>query len=85
MYGQLRVLSKELAEYVLGQLLECSGALDRSVGTLQGAVDDKLYARHRLLVGRTLAEFYDGVMRDVFKQYPDLEPDSFKVGSSKDA
>lgn len=76
------MLSRELAEEVTEELLTCSGKLDQSVGTLQGAVDDDLFVRYRRLVGQTMAEFYDGIMRDLFKQYPDLEPDSIKVERS---
>lgn len=79
------MLNKQLAEEILGQLFECSGKLDQSVSILQGAVDDDLFIRYRRLVGQTLAEFYDGIMRDLFKQYPDLEPDSIKVEGGKNA
>ena len=79
------MLKRHLAEEILAQLFECSGKLDKSVSILQGAVDDELLIRYRRLVGQTLAEFYDGIMSDLFKQYPDLEPDSIKVGDNKDA
>lgn len=72
------MLSRELAEEVIKELLACSGKLDQSVATLQGEVDEDLFLRYRRLVGQTMGELYLNVLRDLFRHYPELEPDSMK-------
>lgn len=74
------MLNRELAEEVTKELLACSGKLDQSVATLQGEVGEDLFVRYRRLVGQTMGELYLDVLRDLFQQYPDLEPDSMKSG-----
>lgn len=71
-------MRKELAEEITRELLSCSGELDRSVGLLQGLVDEDFFTRYRGLVGQAMGTLYIEILRDLFHQYPELEPESMK-------
>ncbi len=71
-------MRREVAELVCGELLECSGQLDHSVMELTGSVDSIFFNRYRQLVGEIMGNFYLDILRDIFKEYPDLQPDSMK-------
>lgn len=71
-------MRRDLAEKICAALLECSGKLDRSVGALAGAVEAELFDRYRRSVGQVLGTIYIEVLRDIFDEHPDLEPDSMK-------
>ena len=71
-------MRKDLAEHVSRELLACSGKLDRSVAVIDGAVDQELFQRYRRLVGQIMGVLYIEILRDIFAQYPDLEPESMK-------
>lgn len=71
-------MRKDLAEEVTRELLSCSSKLDHSVGLLQGVVDEDFFTRYRGLVGQTMGMLYIEILRELFRQYPDLEPDSMK-------
>jgi hypothetical protein len=71
-------MRKDLAEEVTRELLSCSGKLDHSVGLLQGAVEEDFFIRYRRLVGQAMGTLYIEILRDLFRQYPELEPESLK-------
>ena len=71
-------MDKELAEETIRDLLSCSGKLDQSVAVLEGAVDEESYIRYRQLVGQIMGLLYIEVLRELFAQYPELEPESMK-------
>lgn len=71
-------MRRELAEEIVRALLSASGKLDESVAALQGAVDEQTFLRYRGLVGQVMGLVYIEILRDLFRQYPDLEPDSMK-------
>ena len=45
---------------------------------IDGAVDQELFQRYRRLVGQIMGVLYIEILRDIFAQYPDLEPESMK-------
>jgi hypothetical protein len=71
-------MRKDMAEEITRELLSCSGKLDRSVGLLQGVVDEEFFTRYRGLVGQVMGMLYIEILRDLFRQYPELEPESMK-------
>ncbi len=71
-------MRRDLAEKICTTLLECSGKLDRSVGVLARAVDAEFFDCYRRSVGQALGAIYLDILREVFEEFPDLEPDSFK-------
>jgi hypothetical protein len=71
-------MRKDLAERVVESLLACSGRLDRSVAVLEGSVDQQFYGSYRRRVGQVMGALYIDVLRELFQEHPDLEPDSMK-------
>lgn len=71
-------MRKELAEEIVRELLACSGYLDSSVALLQETLREDEFIRYRGLVGQVMGLLYIEVLRDLFLQYPDLEPESMK-------
>jgi hypothetical protein len=71
-------MRRDLAEEIIQELLSCSGKLDHSVAQLQGAVGKDFFTRYRRLVGQAMGMLYIEILRDLFQQYPDLEPESMK-------
>jgi hypothetical protein len=75
-------MKHDLAEQVSQELRSCSGKLDKSIILIQGLVEEdafKLYCRQ---VGKIMAEFYLEFLREIYTQYPDLEPESIRSGGT---
>jgi hypothetical protein len=80
---QLRLLTggymrKDLAERLTRDLLAASGKLDQSVSVLMETADEEFFRRYRRAVGEAMGTIYIEILRDVFRQYPELEPESMK-------
>ncbi len=71
-------MRKEIAKDIYDALLGCSGKLDRSVALLEGSVEEEFFNSHRRRVGSILGTFYIEILRDIFDQHPELEPESMK-------
>jgi hypothetical protein len=71
-------MDRHQAEKICRTLLDCSGKLDRSVATLEGLGSEEFQKRYRRLVGSIMGEFYIEIMRDIYREYPELEPGSIK-------
>jgi len=71
-------VDKEEARRISGILLSCSGELDRSVGMLQYNVDEKFFQDYRRKVGEIMGLLYIEILLDIYTEYPDLEPESFR-------
>jgi hypothetical protein len=67
------------AEVISRELLDCSGKLDQSVAVLAGVLSSEDYQRYRGLVDQIMGSLYLDILREIFEQYPDLEPDSLKL------
>ena len=76
-------MQRKTAEYICTELLYCAGKLDQSVGHLAGVVDPTFLRRYRRLVGEIMGAFYDEMLKDIFNEYPDLEPDSMNRKDDK--
>lgn len=71
-------MRKETAKEVAKELLFCSGKLDQSVTLVRGVVGENFYLQYRALVGQIMGTLYIELLRDIFQQHPELEPDSMK-------
>jgi hypothetical protein len=72
------LMHKELAESLVKGLLSCSGMLDQSAAEVQVSADQDFFYQYRSSVGQMMGSFYYDILRKIFLQYPELEPDSFK-------
>lgn len=71
-------MNKELAKVVCDALLDCSGKLDHSVSALEGATSEQFLRQYRRLAGAIMGEFYIEILRDLYREHPDLEPEAMK-------
>lgn len=71
-------MTKETAELVRMKLLDSSGKLDQSIAVLEGEVEPDFLKKYRRLAGQILGLFYIEILRDIFRDYPELEPESIK-------
>jgi hypothetical protein len=71
-------MRRSAAEVISRELLDCSAKLDQSVSILAGVLSSEDYQRYRGLVGQIMGSLYLDILREIFEQYPDLEPDSLK-------
>jgi hypothetical protein len=69
---------RDLAEEIVRRLLDCSAKLDQSVASIQGKVDNEFFVRYRALVGQTMGMLYLDILRPIFREYPELEPESMR-------
>jgi len=69
---------KDLAERIIRDVLAFSGKLDQSVAAISGSVEEDFFNQHRLAVGRAMGLLYIEILRDLFQQYPELEPESMR-------
>lgn len=71
-------MKRDYAEEVSRSLLEASGILDRSIARVEGAVGEETFRQYRAIVGQILGIFYIEILRKIYTEYPDLEPDSMR-------
>lgn len=71
-------MDRDVAKRIAEILLSCSGELDRSVSALQHQVDEDFFHSYRQKVGEIMGLLYIEVLREIYAEYPDLEPDSFQ-------
>ena len=68
-------MQRDLAKAICEETLSCCRELNRSLGILQKYVDPDFFGRRRRDVGEIMGNLYFDVLCEVFRQYPDLEPD----------
>lgn len=71
-------MRRDLAEIISQELLACSGKLDRSVTQVQGLVDDEVFEGYRCQVGEIMGLVYIEILREIYTQYSDLEPEGMR-------
>jgi len=68
---------KDLAKRVTEELLSCSGELDKSVSAIQHEVDENFFHSYRRTIGEIMGHLYIDILREIYTEFPDLEPKSF--------
>jgi hypothetical protein len=71
-------MRKELAKSLVNGLLSCSGMLDQSVAEVKASADQEFFHLYRSSVGQIMGSFYYDILRKIFREHPELEPDSFR-------
>ena len=72
-------ISRKRAEAIVQELLECTEKLDQSVAILVDQAEEDFFISYRRQVGEVLGFFYLEILSEVFREYPDLEPESLKL------
>jgi len=78
-------VKKSLAKTVCKALLDCSGKLDSSVLAIERVCGEEFLSRYRRQVGQILGLFYIEILRGVFLEHPDLEPESMRSNAPEGA
>ncbi len=68
-------MNRETAQAICKYTLECSQHLNEVLWAIKGSVNSEFFDRYRMDVGKVMGNLYWDVLCEVFKQYPDLEPD----------
>jgi len=72
-------MDRDLSIQVLDVAWRVSGELDRSVALVKDSgADEETLKKYRRSVGHVMAELHDQIMRPIFKEHPDLEPDELR-------
>jgi len=71
-------MNKGQAEKVARALLSCAGKLDESVGLLRHDMDEEGYLSYRREIGEIMGLLYIDILRPIFAQYPELEPETMR-------
>ena len=69
------MLQRETAQDICKHVLECNGYLNQALWAIKDSVNPGFFDRYKKDVGWVMGSLYVDVLREVFKQYPDLEPD----------
>jgi hypothetical protein len=77
-------MKKEIAAEVARLAREASGVVDLSVATVGGLCSEKAGGLYRSAVGHAMAEMAFNLLFPIWRQHPDLEPDSMKGPSTFD-
>jgi hypothetical protein len=71
-------MRRDLAERLAQDLFLCSVKLDNSIAEVERMADQEFFQKYRRLTGRVMGLLYVDILREIFRQYPDLEPDFMK-------
>lgn len=71
-------MRRELAEFICRELLDCSGKLDQSIIAIEDSVSPAFLTDYRRSIGEIMGTFYIDVLRSIFDEYPDLQPDTMR-------
>ena len=71
-------MRRDVAEGVTAFTLEYSAKLNQSVQRVKDTCSSEEFERYRRIVGRIMGYMYIDIMRPIFFEYPDLEPESLR-------
>ena len=75
-------MTKELALRIRDMLLEFSGKIDESVRLVKDTCPEDEFRRYRSGTAQIMGAMYAEVLRPLFREHPELEPESMKSTSS---
>lgn len=73
-------MQRDLASDIIALMREYSYKLDESARLVRERCSEEEFKRYRIAVGGVLVAIYSDIMDPIFKEHPDLEPDSLKTG-----
>ncbi len=63
---------------IVDLMRDCSDKLNVSVQTVKDTCSRQEFLDYRKAVGRIMGDMHVEIMRPIFKEHPDLEPESMK-------
>lgn len=71
-------MQREIADEIVTLMRGCSDKLNQSVQRVKDNCSTEEFLEYRRAVGQIMGTMCVDVMMPIFKEHPDLEPDSFK-------
>lgn len=76
-------MNRELAKSVVDMAFAYASKLDQSVARTKSECSDEEFKRYRAAVGKVLGYMYTDVLRLIFREYPDLEPEALRRAGAR--
>jgi hypothetical protein len=74
-------MQKDAAKFVCDLMLECGRKLDQSLVQVKDACSTEEYETYRRTVGALMGTMFLDVMRPIYAEHPELEPEDLKPRS----
>ncbi len=71
-------MEKHVAAMIVALMRECSDKLNGSVQTVKDTCTEEEFVIYRKAVGQIMGGMYIDIMWPIFREHPDLEPESMK-------
>jgi hypothetical protein len=71
-------MDKEAAKRVSEFVLKASGELDESVAFVRDNCSEAEFLAHRESVGRVMNDLWMSILKPIYSEHPDLEPEGLK-------
>ena len=72
------IRDRDTAKRVLAELFDVSGQLDNSVAVVRDCCTEPELIAYRRAIGNVLGEMWDGILRPILAQHPDLTPPALR-------
>lgn len=74
----VRRMDKRAAKRIVELVLKASGELDESVAFVRDNCSEAQFLAHREAVGRAMEDLWVSVLKPIFGEHPDLEPEGLR-------
>lgn len=71
-------MDKQISAELVALMRECSDKLNVSVQKVKDTCTEEEFLEYRKTIGKIMGDMYFDVMRPIFEEYPDLEPETMK-------
>jgi hypothetical protein len=73
-----RIMQREIASGIIELMTEYSAKLNQSAQLVKDSCPTEEFQEYRTAVGQIMGTMYVDIMRPIFKEHPDLEPEWHK-------
>lgn len=79
--GMLVLMRREIAENLVDRIIDVADRLNTSVLEINGLLGQTASEAYKQGVGHVIGYMFADVLRPIFREHPDLEPENFKTGT----
>jgi len=72
-------MDKQVAAGIVTLIRECSDKLNVSIQTVKDSCSKQEFVDYRKAAGRIMGDMQVEILRPIFKEYPELEPEEWKA------
>jgi len=76
--GGRKIMRQDVAEEIVGLMLEYGDRLDGTIRRIQDTCDEKEFSFYRKAIGKIMGYMLTDIMNPIFSEYPQLKPDGLK-------